>query len=141
MKQAAALVLLMLAGCAAVRSPLAEFPGWSFQELGSHHFRVTVGTVKKEARTEALLFSASLCATHGYRAFAVLEEDGKGESGTFFSWGHSYEGKAGIMVFSPGKYFEIACRQEPRTEYDTWFDAAKILKETPTAPPASPSAQ
>jgi hypothetical protein len=133
------LICLLFVGCTVTPAPISEFPGWSFQEVTSERFRVNVGSVKKDAWNEALVYAASLSAGRGFRAFAVMEEDGKGDSGTFFFWNQGYDGRGGMMSFSPGKYFTILCRAKAPTEYEKWFDTDSVLKQRPNQAPATPA--
>ena len=122
-------LLILLTGCASTPLSLAEFPDWSSQPVGSGRLRVNVGTSQNGSREDALRYAAILTLQLGHRSFRIVDEDGSGDSGTFFSWNHTYGGLPGMMVFSPGKYFTIICRKESPSVADTWFDAATMAKK------------
>lgn len=74
-------------------------------------------------------YAASLALQKGYLAFAILDEDGTGESGTTFSWnlGYTPSRRHGLLVFQPGKFFTVIFRTKRPSDSDGWFDAVEEL--------------
>ncbi|MES2694446.1 MAG: hypothetical protein V4773_13305 [Verrucomicrobiota bacterium] len=128
---------LLMAGCAVAPRPLSEFPGWSVEELGNDRFRINLGPVKAEdAWYTSLVYAASVSLRRHYDAFVILEEDGNGESGTYFFKNLGYAGTGGMTRFKPGRYFTIICQAKMPKNDASWFDAAKTLKQKPFKVPA-----
>ena len=121
-------LLILLAGCSSATVSLRDFPGWSWERTSGETFRIYVGEVKTDRVESALRFAAILTLQKGYRAFSVLDDDGKGESGTWFGWSDGYDPQLpGIWNFEPGRYFLIRCRHKPASNAERWFSPERFL--------------
>jgi hypothetical protein len=126
-------MLFLLAGCSTTAVSLREFSGWSWEEVAGARFFIQVGEAKGDKAEAALRYAAALTLQKGYRAFAVVEEDGKGESGTWFDWSDGYDPRLpGIWSFEPGKSFVIRCRDRAASKSERWFSPERFLSEKPT---------